>query len=150
MKKLIVKAFKILVGAIAAHAICIWADSKFLIEFLEGGIVGLLVTLIAINTATCCFTVGKLHDISVNKKIDVTDIYIEIRRSIKYQIWLIVFAIVILTIESSTTIDLDSQDPNYKMVLDTLLIFVFISAIEILRDTGTAMFDILISSAPKP
>lgn len=129
--------------AIAIKALCLFIDSDYIVGFLCANIVQILITLMAINTATNSFIVSKLQDIGNQYKTSFKETYIEIKNSIFEQIVLIISSIVVLTIEKSTTIHPHIAGKlNY--IFDVILIFNFTYALEILRDTGMAMFDILI------
>lgn len=129
--------------AVAVQAICVYIESDFIAEFLKAKIVGILITLLAINTATSSLIVSKLQDIGKQYNESFVDTYREVKFSLVEQIFLIALSISILTVlKSSVIAPLLTQKTSY--IFDVVLIFNFIYAIDILRDTGVAMFDILI------
>jgi hypothetical protein len=108
-------------------------------KFLEDKIVELLITLLAINVATCGILVSKLDEVSKTSGIDFTPTIDEIKSSLTYQIWLIVVSVICLILFNSQVIK-EILEENHKTVFDTVLLTVFICAIDILRDTGMAIF----------
>lgn len=137
------KIFLFIIYAVAFEAVFVFINSDFLVLFLKQRIIEILLTLLAINTATSAFIVSKLQEISVQYKHSFKGTYNEIKLSLIEQIVLIaVSASILISLDSEVLKPLIGEKLNY--VFDVILIFCFIYAIEILRDTGTAMFDILI------
>lgn len=137
------KIFLFLIYSVALEAIFIFINSDFLVVFLKQRIIEILLTLLAINTATSAFIVSKLQEIGSQYKHSFKGTYNEIKLSLIEQIVLIaVSASILISLDSVLLKPLIGEKLNY--VFDVILIFCFIYAIEILRDTGTAMFDILI------
>jgi len=131
--------------SIAIEAICLFLQSNFLVPFLVNKIVEIQITLIAINTATSSFIVSKLQEISKLYDRSFKSIYEEIKLSLFEQIALIVFSILCLTIrQSSLLMPLFKSYLDLKYIFGVFMIFSFICSIDILRDTGAAMFNILI------
>ena len=131
--------------SIAIEAICLFLQSNFLVPFLVNKIVEIQITLIAINTATSSFIVSKLQEISKLYDRSFKSIYEEIKLSLFEQIALIVFSILCLTIrQSSLLMPLFKSYSDLKYIFGVFMIFSFICSIDILRDTGAAMFNILI------
>jgi len=147
------KIFCVFVLAIAIKSICVFIESDYIVDFLGNKIVEILITLMAINTATNSFIVSKLQDIGNQYKTSFKTTYLEIKKSIFEQIILIIISIVVLTIEQSKTLH-PYITGKLLYIFDVILIFNFTFALEILRDTGMAMFDILIEldndTADKP
>ena len=131
--------------SIAIEAICLFLQSNFLVPFLVNKIVEIQITLIAINTATSSFIVSKLQEISKLYDRSFKSVYEEIKLSLFEQIALIVFSILCLTIrQSSLLMPLFKSYLDLKYIFGVFMIFSFICSIDILRDTGAAMFNILI------
>jgi hypothetical protein len=137
------KILCVLVLSIAIEALSIYIESPFLIEFLKNKIVEILITLMAINTATSSFIVSKLQDIGKQFNTSFKKTYQEIKFSLVEQIILLVLSILILTFLYSKTAE-PYLTEKVRYIADVVLIFNFIYAIDILRDTGVAMFNILI------
>lgn len=116
-------------------------ESSYPAKFLEEKIVELLITLMAINTATAGILVSKIDDLSKRFNIDFTNSVREIKKSILMQIWLIGGAAFILVLTNSKLIE-RLLPVSYKNILGIALLVIFIAAIDILRDTGLAIFAI--------
>ncbi len=117
--------------------------SNFLINYLKNNLIGILLTLLAINTATSTFIVSKLEEISNSYKINFSETYSQIKLSLIEQIFLLILSIGAQTVFASEIIKpYSGKLLNYTF--DVIMIFSFIYAIEILRDTGIAMFEILV------
>ena len=124
----------ILVGLISRYL-----KSDYLGKFLEDKIVELLITLLAINVATCGIIVLKLEEVSKIYNKDFSATIKEIKLSLTYQIWFIGISISTLILFHSKTIS-ESFGENHKFLFDTILTTIFICSIDILRDTGMAIF----------
>lgn len=130
--------------AIAIEAISLFLQSNFIVPFLVSKIVEMQITLMAINTATSSFIVSKLQEVAKQYNKSFNSVYASIKLSLFQQISLIIFSILCLTIRSSRVlIPFFHSNQNMKYVFAVALIFSFICAIDILRDTGAAMFNIL-------
>jgi len=116
--------------------------SSFLIDYLESNLIGILLTLLAINTATSTFIVSKLEEISNEHKVNFSETYGQIKLSLLEQIFLLILSITAQTIYLSKIIKPYSSK-LLDFSFDVIMIFSFAYAIEILRDTGIAMFEIL-------
>lgn len=143
MKGLWKRILWVVIISIAIEALSIYIESTFLINFLKDKIVELLITLMAINTATSSFIVSKLQDIATQYKTTFKTTYREIKFSLIEQLVLIFLSIVVLAILDSKTIE-PYLTLKLRYIIDFILIFNFIYAIDILRDTGVTMFDILL------
>lgn len=115
-------------------------EAKFLHEYLKNNIIGLLLTLLAINTATLGLIASKIQDIIVNfPQLNFAKTIKEMKFSLKEQIALVAFSILTLII-------LDSQKiifPNKEIISNIMLVSILIYAIEILWDTGKAVFVVI-------
>lgn len=117
--------------------------SSYLSNFLQDNLLSLLLTLMAINTATSTVISSKLESLSERyNSSKFLDAVKEIKHSLLEQIWLIGFAIMILIAANSTL--LISIIPHLSMITNILLLSIFLYAIDILRDTGVAIFDMII------
>jgi hypothetical protein len=115
-------------------------DSTFLFIYLQTNIIGLLITLLAINTATSGLIASKIQDFVVQKpEIDFSSTIKEMKSSLLEQIILIITSVICLIIQNSKKIELELKDDMCNIILIT----VFIYAIDILWDTGKAVFVII-------
>lgn len=116
-------------------------ESPFLQTFLSANLINILITLLAINTATVSILLSKLNEISKNNNdFNFEDNYKELKKSLIEQICLIIFAVIVGILSSSKLIQ--AHLSNYQLIMDTANIFVFVYSIDILRDTGIAIFSI--------
>ena len=116
-------------------------QSSFLSKFLYDNIITLLITLLAINTATSSLIISKLQEIAKELKRDFNLTYRELKNSLIEQIILIGAATVLLILKDSKW--LLNNFSHHNLIFDSLLTAVFIYAMDILRDTGKAIFDII-------
>lgn len=116
-----------------------WLKSDYLREFLKGKIVEILITLVAINVATCGIIVSKLEELSKIYQKDFSGTIKEIKLSLIYQIWFIGISVVTLILYQSKVIAGLLGD-NHQFIFDSVLTTVFICSIDVLRDTGMAIF----------
>jgi hypothetical protein len=115
-------------------------ESDFLFKYLRENIIGLLITLLAINTATTGLIASKMQDLIVNyPDFDFSNSIKEMKLSLLEQIILIAISIVSLIIQSSCKITFEHKE----FIFDTLLVGVLIYAINILWDTGKGVFVII-------
>jgi len=136
-----------LVIAIAIEAVCLFLKSNFIVSFLTNKLVEMQITLIAINTVTSSFIVSKLQEVSKLYNLSFKTVYGEIKTSLFQQIALIIFSMLCLTVRNSQLLaSFFHYNPNMKYLYGVFVIFSFVCSIDILRDTGAAMFNILIES----
>lgn len=115
-------------------------NSTFLFTYLQTNIISLLITLLAINTATSGLIASKIQDFVIQKpEIDFSPTIKEMKVSLFEQIILIIISVVSLIIQNSEKIELEFKDD----ICNIILITVFIYAIDILWDTGKAVFVII-------
>lgn len=115
-------------------------NSTFLFTYLQTNIISLLITLLAINTATSGLIASKIQDFVIQKpEIDFSSTIKEMKASLFEQIILIIISVVSLIIQNSEKIELEFKDD----ICNIILITVFIYAIDILWDTGKAVFVII-------
>lgn len=111
-------------------------------NFLQDNLVGLLLTLLAINTATSSVISSKLEEVSSRTGANFIDVVKEIKFSLIEQIILITVSIVSLICYESEI--LINKVENLQLFLNVILTTVLIYSIEILRDTGVTIFNIII------
>ncbi|MEP3838889.1 MAG: hypothetical protein ABJM36_14650 [Algibacter sp.] len=116
--------------------------SSFLSIFLKDNLVGLLLTLLAINTATSTVISSKLEDISERTGANFEDVIKEVRGSLIEQIVLIGLSVVLLIVLHSKLLDLGTY--YIDIIINIFLTTILVYAIDILRDTGVAIFNIVI------
>lgn len=115
-------------------------ESKFLFTYLQQNIIGLLLTLLAINTATLGLIASKIQDIVVKyPKMDFSITIKEMKKSLLEQIILIIVSIVCLLLMDSAKITYEFKD----IIGNTILSAVLIYAVNILWDTGKGVFVII-------
>lgn len=117
-----------------------WLESDFLFKYLKENIVGLLITLLAINTATLGLISSKIQDIVLKEPmLDFKTTIKEMKVSLLEQIFLIGSSIVCLLLMESPKIIFHCKDLVGNTILTTILIY----SIAILWDTGKAVFIII-------
>ena len=115
-------------------------ESEFLFTYLQQNIIGLLLTLLAINTATLGLIASKIQDIVVKyTKMDFSITIKEMKKSLLEQIILIVVSIITLLLMDSAKITYEFKDIIGNTILTTVLIY----AVNILWDTGKGVFVII-------
>lgn len=127
--------------SIVIYGLCFILESTFFFEFLRENIVVLLITLLAINTATISVIVAKLHEISISVQKNFDKTIKEVKVSLLEQIILIAVSSLLLIFYHSPVIQ--NCFKYYNALFDTLFTVVFIYSIDILRDTGIAIFEII-------
>jgi len=117
-------------------------ESSFLQTFLTSNLINILITLLAINTATVSILLSKLNEIAEkNKSFSFDETYTELKKSLIEQICLIILAVIVGILSSSKIIQCHLS--HCQLIMDTANIFVFVYSIDILRDTGVAIFSII-------
>jgi len=128
---------------IIAFIICIiskYLKSEFLLKYLSENIIGLLLTLLAINTATLGLIASKIQDmLSKYPKMSFKKTTKEMKFSLTEQVVLIIVSVIALIILNSSLIQFDYKE----LVFNTILVGVLIYSISILWDTGKAVFIII-------
>ena len=121
-----------------ANILSKYLESDFIGKFLRENLVLLVITLLAINTATCGLLITNIKESAGDKIHHFKETFDEIKFSLIEQIYLIVFSVVILILDSSSL--LKNVIPYHSLVFDTLLGGAFIYSIDLLRDTGLSIF----------
>lgn len=117
-----------------------YLESTFLFTYLKENIIGLLLTLLAINTATLGLIASKIQDISVQfPGFNFSNTIKEMKISLLEQIILISLSIVVLIVENSAKLIFERKETICNIVLVSILIY----AINILWDTGKGVFVII-------
>ena len=122
------------------NLISYYLESNFLLEFLSSNLIIILLTLLAINTATTGLLSIKMAELETKfNDLDFKSTYIEMKFSLKEQIILIILSLLVLIINDSKLIDFEFKN----FIIGTFLTTIFIYAIDILRDTGISVFKLL-------
>lgn len=117
-----------------------YINSNFLTEYLSKNIIGLLITLLAINTASLGLVASKIQDILEKEpRINFKETISEMKFSLYEQIFLISLCIISQIILNSEKLVFTYQ----QFTLDTILLAILIYSIIILWDTGKAVFVII-------
>lgn len=115
-------------------------ESDFLFKYLKENIIGLLLTLLAINTATLGLIASKIQDIVVDyPKFDFSSTIKEMKTSLLEQIILICTSVITLLLLDSNKIDFVYKTDIGNIILTTVLIY----SVIILWDTGKAVFVVI-------
>jgi uncharacterized membrane protein len=142
---------KTILASFSIAAILIVAEhflkSSFLSVFLKENLVGLLLTLMAINTATSTVISSKLEEISERTGADFSNVIKEIKFSLVEQIVLIVVSVILLIIEGSSVLETKIQ--YFDILINIMLATILVYAVDILRDTGVAIFNIVLELGKK-
>lgn len=139
MKRKLEKIALYIVAAALVTMVCNCLQSDYLIKFLKERLVEILITLLAINIATCAILIAKLDELAITYNTNFKDTVSEIRLSIISQIWLIGITVVVLILYNSKFM-CDRLGEYHQMAFSTVLTAIFICAIDILRDTGMGIF----------
>lgn len=118
-----------------------WLDSEFLSKFLSEQLVTVIITLLAINTATTSILLVKLNELALNYKSDAFASTSDALKQAMYsQIVLIALALIIAILKDSNNPELQFRHDD--VLYDTLNTAIFIDTIYMLMDVGLLMFDI--------
>ena len=117
-------------------------ESDFAEKFSEN-ILALLTTLFAINIASSTLIAGKLRDIQEKTGHQFGKTKSSLKKSFYEQIILIGMAFIIGLIRESKYFQTVFDCENFKMICNSFLFFTFISYLEIIRDIGKSLFDLL-------
>lgn len=117
-------------------------ESCFVDKFAEN-ILALLTTLFAINIASSTLIAGKLREIQDSTGHDFAKTKKQLKRSFYEQIIFIGIAFFIGIIRESNYLQLSFNLNDLKLICDSLLFFCFIYYLDIIRDIGKSLFDLL-------
>lgn len=117
-----------------------YLESDFLINYLHENIIGLLLTLLAINTATLGLVASKIQDmLEKYPKSSFKNTTKEMKFSLTEQVVLIIVSVISLIILDSKLISFEHK----VLLLNSILVCVLIYSVNILWDTGKAVFVII-------
>ncbi len=130
----------ILVVSSSVVFFCNYLETQFLFLYLSNNLISLLLTLLAINTATLGLIASKMQDIVVSKPdFNFTRTINEMKISLLEQIILICISILTLILQSSKIIIYNNKD----LVSNIILVGVLVYSINILWDTGKGVFVVI-------
>ena len=116
--------------------------TDYLNNFLSQNLITILIALLAINSATLGIVLTKIRDLV--EKHGNAQCFNKTKQqmilSIKEQIVLIVFAVIFLTVVSSTII---TAYTNLKMLFDSTVVAIFAYALIVLYDTAKGVLIII-------
>lgn len=128
---------------IVAFILCLlskYLKSEFLFKYLIENIIGLLLTLLAINTATLGLIASKIQDLlEKHPKMSFKNTTSEMKFSLTEQVILIIVSVISLILLDSKIIVFEHKE----LLLNTILVSVLIYSVSILWDTGKAVFVII-------
>lgn len=143
MKSIISTFLKSLGLAAIIYAFQAWLGGEWLIGFLRANLITILVTLLAINTATTAVILTKMSEISRQHGRPVNDIFAATKQQMKLsfqeQIGLIAAGMVLSVV--STNKGYVFESPVVNISLEILLATVFIYALFLLYDTAVATLE---------
>ncbi|EAP87944.1 hypothetical protein [Croceibacter atlanticus] len=130
-----------LVLGLIINLLSFFLANDYLVNYLLDNLITIQLTLLAINTATSGLVVSKMQDIKKeNPHLDLKPISKSLLDSLKEQIILIIVAIALLIIIDSQITEKLEYTKYFDFGLEVFLIGVFINSVQILWDTGKAIF----------
>ncbi|MEQ1732118.1 MAG: hypothetical protein ABL940_00505 [Bacteroidia bacterium] len=119
---------------------CVYLKSNFLFDYLKDNLISLLLTLLAINTATLGLIASKIQDvISIHPNFNFSNTIEQMKRSLLEQVVLIILTVLTLVMQDSRIILFSHKTECSNLILT----FVLIYSIDILYDTGNSVFVII-------
>lgn len=132
-------SFYLMIAAIVT-SVGYYLESKFLFNYLQNNLIGLLLTLLAINIASLGLIASKIQDIVMQLKgLDFSETVKQMKFSLLEQIILIGASIITLLFQDSGRISWEYKEQVGNVILVAILIY----AINILWDTGKSVFIII-------
>ncbi|MCZ2474732.1 hypothetical protein G9H61_04705 [Aquirufa ecclesiirivi] len=132
-------SFKLILAGVVVF-ICDSLESTILYKYLNENLISLLLTLLAINTATSGLIASKIQDILLEiPEIDFKSTIKEMKLSLLEQIVLIFFSISTLVLNYSKILYFEHKE----CILNIVSVAVLLYSIEILWDTGKSVFIII-------
>lgn len=129
-----------IVISLILNAVSYYLESSFLLNFLNSNLIIILLTLLAINTATTGLLSIKMAELETKfNDLDFKNVYNEMKFSLKEQIVLIIISLLVLIVNDSKLFAFQFK----SFIIGTFLTSIFVYALDILRDTGVSVFDLL-------
>lgn len=120
-----------------------WAKTDFLIKFLEGNLITILVAVLAINAGTMGTILTKVRDLIDNHKVDAKN-FANTRSallcSIKEQIVLVVVGLLALMFRQSEHL---KAVENLPLMVDSIIVGTFVYSLIVLYDTARGVLIIV-------
>jgi len=138
----IYKIISILVISLGLSYTSYKIESSFVDKFAEN-ILALLTTLFAINIASSTLIAGKIREIQDKTGLSFTKTKTELRKSFYTQIILIIIAVIVGILRESKESIFFVDHNEFKLYCDTILFFCFICYVDIIKDIGLGLFDLL-------
>ncbi|MFZ4056985.1 MAG: hypothetical protein ACOYKE_02550 [Ferruginibacter sp.] len=130
----------ILVASAIVVMFCNYLQTDFLFKYLTDNLISLLLTLLAINTATLGLIASKMQDIVADQpEFDFSRTIKEMKLSLLEQIVLISLSIIILILQDSKLFTIVHK----ATISNIILVGVLIYSINILWDTGKSVFVVI-------
>lgn len=117
-------------------------ESSFADKFAEN-ILALLTTLFAINIASSTLIAGKLREIQDKTGHPFTKTKKNLKRSFYEQLIFIALAFVFGLLRESKILQASLNPDTLKIICNSVLFFNFIYYLDIIRDIGKSLFDLL-------
>lgn len=117
-------------------------ESSFADKFAEN-ILALLTTLFAINIASSSLIAGKLREIQDMTRHPFIKTKKSLKNSFYEQISLIGIAFIFALLRESKYIQNLIECSNCKLICNAILFYTFTSYLDIIRDLGKSLFDLL-------
>lgn len=118
--------------------------TEYLLNYLKSDLTTIQLGLLAINTTTCGLIVSKLQEIRDKyPNLIIKPIIKQLLASLKEQVILIIIGVITLLILSSELVKNLTYCEYFTFILETILITVFVNSIQVLWDTGKAVFIII-------
>jgi len=132
-----------IVSAILGYGVvlgCDYLESPFLLKYLRENLVGIILTLLAINTATLGFIGSKIQEAAASiPNLNLSEPIWQMRISLIEQFCLLILTIIALIIRDSAKLTFETK----WFICDVTLTAAFIYSIDILRDTGVSVFTLI-------
>lgn len=119
-----------------------YVNSEYITSFLKENLITIIVSLLAVNTATTGIVLTKIRELIDNSqnKISFTNSKNEMKKSIIEQIVLVILALFFLTLTGSGLIKNSIQ---LQQIIDIFCCTIFIYDLFILYDTSKSVFIII-------
>lgn len=117
-------------------------ESTFAEKFAEN-IIALLTTLFAINIASSTLIAGKVREIQEKTGHPFTKTKKNLKNSFYEQIIFIGLAFIFGLLRESKYLQTHFNPDNLKIICNSVLFFTFIYYLDVIRDIGKSLFDLL-------
>ncbi len=126
----------------ALSALAFYLKSDFVNKFAEN-LISLLTTLLAINIASSTLIAAKLSEIKAKTGYHFNKTRTNLKASFYEQIILIAIAFVVVMIGESCVLISKINSDYFEIGVNSILFFTFINYLDIIRDIGKSLFDLL-------